>query len=259
MDDALDLPVADPWFVVSRVGDDVIHLCEPHVHRLLRCNVWHVRGRDRDMVVDTSLGLRPFRHLVERRLDRNTIAVATHVHGDHVGGMYEFEHRAIHASEADSLAETADVTLDIREYGPAVCGPYLDAGYDIPAVLVDAVPVGGLDGLTCERRSAPATELLEDGDVVDLGDRAFEVLHVPGHSIGSIALWEASTGVLFSGDAVYDGPLLDEMDGCDIPSYVDTMKRLRELPVSVVHGGHEDSFGRDRLVELCDAYLAMRA
>ena len=64
--------------------------------------------------------------------------------------------------------------------------------------------------------------------------------------------------MLFSGDALYDGPLLDELDGCDIPAYVDTMKRLRELPVTVVHGGHEPSFGRERLVELCDAYLANR-
>ena len=53
-------------------------------------------------------------------------------------------------------------------------------------------------------------------------------------------------------------PLLDELDGCDIEAYVDTMRRLRELPVSVVHGGHEPSFGRERLVEICDAYLVAR-
>jgi hypothetical protein len=37
------------------------------------------------------------------------------------------------------------------------------------------------------------------------------------------------------------------------------MKRLRQLPVSVVHAGHDPSFGRARLRELCDAYLAKRA
>ena len=109
-----------------------------------------------------------------------------------------------------------------------------------------------------EVRAAPATRLLDDGDVIDLGDRTFDVLHLPGHSPGSIGLWEAATGVLFSGDALYDGPLLDELDGSDIDAYVATIERLRELPVTVVHGGHERSFGRDRLVELCDAYLARR-
>ncbi len=84
------------------------------------------------------------------------------------------------------------------------------------------------------------------------------MLHLPGHSPGSVGLWERATGVLFSGDAVYDGPLLDELDGSDIDAYSATMRRLRDLPVTVVHGGHEPSFGRERLVEICDSYLAAR-
>lgn len=250
--------MADPWFVTERVDDGITLITEPHVHPLLRCNVWHVRGRRNDLVVDTSLGLRPLRHLVEREVEHDVLAVATHVHSDHIGGMHEFGARAIHPSEADQLAERGLVHLASRVFGPAVCQPYADAGYEIPDLFVDAVPAGGLPAATLDRMPAPATRLLEAGDVVDLGDRAFEVLHLPGHSPGSIGLWEASTGLLFSGDAVYDGPLLDELDGSDIAAYVETMKRLRDLPVTVVHGGHEPSFGRARLVELCDAYLATR-
>ncbi len=255
----LDLPVADPWFVVAAVDDGITLITEPHVHPLLRCNVWHVRGRSLDLVVDTSLGLRPLRHLVEHELGHDVMAVATHVHGDHVGGMHEFDRRSIHSSEADALAAPGVVVLDSSLYGAHVLGPYVDAGYEVPELLVDAVPIGGLASGPLERPAAPATVLLEHGDVVDLGDRSFQVLHLPGHSPGSIGLWEEATGVLFSGDAVYDGPLLDELDGCDIADYVETMRRLRELPVTVVHGGHEPSFGRERLVELCDAYLARRA
>ena len=33
------------------------------------------------------------------------------------------------------------------------------------------------------------------------------------------------------------------------------MERLLELPVSVVHAGHDPSFGRERLRELVRAYL----
>ncbi len=57
--------------------------------------------------------------------------------------------------------------------------------------------------------AAPATRLLWDGDVVDLGDRHFEVIHTPGHSPGGIALWEAATGILIAGDIVYDGELIE--------------------------------------------------
>ncbi|HEV7758426.1 MAG TPA: MBL fold metallo-hydrolase [Acidimicrobiales bacterium] len=255
-----DLPVADPWFVRERIDDTLTLVTEPHVHPLLRCNVWHVRGRDRDLVVDTALGLRPLRHLVERELDGPLLAVATHTHGDHTGGLHEFAERAVHRAEAARLDGSSAIvtTLDATQFGDAVVAPYRDAGYDIPDVLVDAVPAGPPLGLAVEVAPAPATWVLDEGDVIDLGDRAFEVLHLPGHSPGSIGLWDAVSGTLFSGDAVYDGPLLDEIDGSDIDDYLATMERLRELPVTVVHGGHEPSFDRRRLVELCDAYLTLR-
>jgi glyoxylase-like metal-dependent hydrolase (beta-lactamase superfamily II) len=254
----LDLPVADPWFVRRRIDDTITLVTEPHVHRLLRCNVWHVRGRDRDLVIDTSLGLQPLRHLVDGEMDGPVLAVATHAHPDHVGGHHEFAERAIHRAESDELAHASDMPLDSASYPPSVLGPYEAAGYHIPELLVDAVPSGPPIAVTVEIAAAPATWLLEDGDMIDLGDRAFEVLHLPGHSPGSIGLWDAAAGVLFSGDAVYDGPLLDELASSDIDQYLGTMRRLRDLPVEVVHGGHEASFGRERLVEICDDYLTAR-
>jgi glyoxylase-like metal-dependent hydrolase (beta-lactamase superfamily II) len=255
-------PVADPWFVRETVGQGITLLLEPHVHPLLRCNVWHVEGRDLDLVVDTSLGLAPLRHLVERALAKGMLAVATHSHGDHIGGLEEFQERAVHRREAAWLAQPVMLSLESRRYGESVLGPYRRAGYDIPDHFIDAVPPGGpaegIEMAIIERQPVVATRLLDDGDVIDMGDRAFEVLHLPGHSPGSIGLWEKVTGVLFSGDAAYDGPLLDELDGSDIEAYVGTMRRLRDLPVTVVHGGHEASFGRERLVEMCDQYIAAR-
>lgn len=252
------LPVADPWFVRERIDDTLTLISEPHVHPLLRCNVWHVRGRVHDLVIDTALGLAPLRHVVDPGLVRPLVAVATHAHGDHVGGLHEFAERLVHRAEAAQVGVAGGTTVDTTRFADTVLGPYRDAGYDIPDVLVDAVPPGGLGGWAVVVHPAPASRVLDEGDVIDLGDRAFEVLHLPGHSPGSIGLWEEETGTLFSGDAVYDGPLLDELDGSDVDAYVATMERLREMPVTVVHGGHEPSFGRQRLVELCDAYLAAR-
>jgi glyoxylase-like metal-dependent hydrolase (beta-lactamase superfamily II) len=254
----IDLPVADPWFVCRRVVDGITLITEPHVHPLLRCNVWHIHGRRFDLVIDTSLGLAPLRHLVERDLANGLLAVATHSHGDHIGGLHEFPDRAVHRAEADELARPVSNYLESVVYGDTVLDPYRRAGYSIPDLFIDAVPPGGLETTVCEGAPVPATRVLDGGDIIDLGDRSFEVLHLPGHSPGSIGLWEESTGTLFSGDAAYDGPLLDELVGSDVDAYVSTMHRLRDLPVTVVHGGHEPSFGRDRLIELCDDYLARR-
>jgi glyoxylase-like metal-dependent hydrolase (beta-lactamase superfamily II) len=73
-----------------------------------------------------------------------------------------------------------------------------------------------------------------------------------------MGLWEEASGTLFSGDAVYDGPLLDMLPESNVAHYVETMTRLRDLPVAVVHAGHEPSFGRKRLRELAEAYLQQR-
>ena len=125
----------------------------------------------------------------------------------------------------------------------------------VEGTLLDALPAPGYDPRAYRVRPAAPTRLLAEGDAVDLGDRCFEVLHLPGHSPGSIGLWEAATGTLFSGDAVYDGTLLDGLADSDRAAYVRTMRRLLELPVSVVHAGHCESFGRERLRELAAAYL----
>ena len=126
-------------------------------------------------------------------------------------------------------------------------------------LLIDALPEAGYDPHAYRVTPTVPNRVLEDGDVIDLGDRHFEVLHLPGHSPGSVGLWEERTRTLFSGDAIYDGPLLDDLPDSSIADYVRTMKRLRDTPARIVHGGHEESFGRDRLVELADAYLEKRA
>jgi glyoxylase-like metal-dependent hydrolase (beta-lactamase superfamily II) len=195
------------------------------------------------------------KHLFEKQLT----AVATHAHYDHVGGLHEFPDRAIHGAEAAKVAAGFSASLSGGAKDDAILASIRAAGYLVPDELFTAVPDAAYDPKSYGVAAAPPTRTIDEGDVIDLGNRRFEVLHLPGHSPGSIGLWEARTGTLFSGDAIYDGPLLDEIDGADIRAYIRTMKRLRELPVEVVHAGHDPSFGRARLIELVDAYLAKRA
>lgn len=249
--------IADQWFVQRRLDDAITLITEPHVHRFLRCNVWHVRGRDRDLLVDTALGIASLREAARDLIEKPLIAAATHTHADHTGGMHEFDERLVHAAEATSMAEAEDgMRLRTSGFGAANLRAFEDAGYVFATDdLLDALPHADFDPDAHALVPAPPTWVVEEGDVVDLGDRSFEVLHIPGHSPGSIGLWEAATGILFSGDAVYDGPLLDNIEGADIADYIKTMERLRTLPVTVVHGGHDPSFGRNRLIDICDTYL----
>ena len=251
--------IADRWFEFQRVDDQITLIWEPHVAPLIRCNIWHVRGGDRDMLVDTGLGMASLREAAKHLLEKPVAAVATHAHYDHIGGLHEFPERVVHGAEAAKVAAGHSASLFGAAKGDAILESIRAAGYDVPPELFTAVPAASYDPTSYCVAPAPATRIVAEGDVIDLGNRRFEILHLPGHSPGSIGLWEAESGVLFSGDAIYDGPLLDELPGSDIAAYVATMKRLRDLPVDVVHAGHDPSFGRERLRELCDAYLAKRA
>lgn len=254
------LPIAERWFEIKRISDDITLLWEPHVTPLMRCNIWHVRGRDRDLMIDTGMGIASLRQAAKHLLDKKVTAVATHAHTDHIGGHHEFEHTLVHELEADELRSPRDKgTLLASVMGAEEIRKLAIAGYPIEGDLITALPSAEYDVVGYATKDSPVTEIVAEGDVVDIGNRHFEVLHLPGHSPGSIGLWEAATGTLFSGDAIYDGPLLDEIDGAHIPTYVRTMKRLRDLPVEIVHAGHDPSFGRARLIELCDAYLEKRA
>ena len=85
------------------------------------------------------------------------------------------------------------------------------------------------------------------------------MLHLPGHSPGSIALFDPVDGSLFSGDVVYEGELLDSIVGADVAQYRASLLRLRSLPVRVVRPGHGPSFGRRRLHAIIDRYLKERS
>ena len=255
----MGLSIAGRWFERQALDDGVTLLREPHVHAVWRCNIWHVRGRDRDLLIDTGIGVASLLEAAADLFERPLAALATHAHVDHVGGLHEFDERIAHAAAAERLAAgDRGVRLAPAERGPDYVAGLAAAGYDVPDLLLDALPTRGYDVRAFAVRPAPATRLVGEGDVIDLGDRRFTVLHLPGHSPCSIGLWEAATATLFSGDAIYDGPLLDDLPGSDVAAYVATMQRLRRMAPKVVHGGHDGSFGRERLVALADAYLASR-
>lgn len=254
------MKVADRWFERVVHPDGVTQLTEPHVHPLIRCNIFHVKGRDRDLVIDTGIGAAPLRDELAKLTDRPVVAVATHIHYDHVGGLHEFDTRVMHRLEASRMSPYKEFSGLLRSHFDAeTLGFLAQVGYGIDDdALIDALPHEGYDPK--EFRITPTTPnlVVDDGDRIDLGDRSFAVLHLPGHSPGNIGLWEEPSETLFTGDAIYDGPLLDSLPDSNVSHYLETMERLRRTPARIVHGGHDPSFGRERLIELIDDYVASR-
>ncbi len=50
------LTVKPYWFSRKKIDHDMTLLWEPHVVAFARCNIWHIRGRDRDLLIDSGMG-----------------------------------------------------------------------------------------------------------------------------------------------------------------------------------------------------------
>ena len=232
---------ADHWYENIRMGDDITLIHEPWIRPFYRCNMWHVRGRDRDLLLDSGLGHFSLKQHVSLVSERALTCVASHAHFDHIGNHHEFPGCCVHHAEAHILANPRNDWTLADPYATDEMFFRQPAGWDHETYHVKPASVG---------------RELTAGDIIDLGDRAFEVIHTPGHSPGGIGLYERKTGIFLSGDVIYDGPLIDDAYHSSVPTYMATLEALKQLPVSVVHGGHYPSFGAVRLHQLIDEYLA---
>ncbi|WP_009633719.1 MBL fold metallo-hydrolase [Synechocystis sp. PCC 7509] len=237
-------PVCDSWFVTQKISDCLYRINEHHYWEWNRANLWLIKGETQDLLIDTGLGVASLRQHIAGLIDKPLLAIASHIHYDHAGGIHEFDNIAIHPAEAEALRQgDAYAALCAPEYNGVLDEHFAQLPY--PGFTVSQYTFNAVE----------PTVLLQEGDILDLGSRAFEVLHLPGHSPGSIALYDRQSQELFSGDIVYDGDLLDLLPGSDIPTYINTYERLQKLPVDTVYPGHYHSFGKERLQELMADYL----
>ena len=245
MESVLGMHIATPetWYAARPLSDGITWIYEPFIKEYYRCNIWHVRGRDRDLLVDSGMGVVSLRKQISMLAERPVLAVASHTHFDHIGTHHEFAERAVHPAEAHILAH------------PTRANTFADY-YVADNGIFTALPPGDWQAQHYEVKPAPAQTMLEEGSVVDTGDRSFVVLHLPGHTDGSIALYERATETLFAGDVIYDGEhSYNTDDAAGMRLYVASMKRLLNLPVHVVHGGHYPSFGQDRMRTIIRDFL----
>ncbi|MBI5654003.1 MAG: MBL fold metallo-hydrolase [Chloroflexi bacterium] len=80
--------------------------------------------------------------------------------------------------------------------------------------------------------------ILEDGQHFKCGDRAFEVIHTPGHSADSICLYCQTDGVLFVGDTPV---IIRATDAPYDARFVHALERLCRKDVRAIYFGHGDS------------------
>ena len=232
------------WFHTRALDPGVFVTLEPAVDPMFRASIVTILGRDRDLQFDFGCGLLALRPALPLSA-KPVLAVASHAHIDHIGGFHEFADRLGHAAEAAGFAGQPGVETfadEFRHWPDPVSHP----------------PAPGWSIADWTLHPAPLTGTLEDGDRIDLGDRQFTVLHLPGHSPGGIGLLDETDGLFLTGDAIYDDEILDDLPGASIPDYLRTMDRLRTIDLRLAIGAHGPEMSRPRLKAIAQDYLRRR-
>jgi hydroxyacylglutathione hydrolase len=81
-----------------------------------------------------------------------------------------------------------------------------------------------------------ADRKLNDNDLIEIGEMTWEVMHIPGHSAGAVALYNRELRVLIPGDAVYADYAIGRFDlyGADPSRHRDSLYRLAELEADIL-------------------------
>jgi glyoxylase-like metal-dependent hydrolase (beta-lactamase superfamily II) len=171
--------------------------------------------------------------------------VLTHYHADHRGSAAELVARTgaavlAHPIEAPVIdgrqpqlpPNLVDFERPIAEGVLATMAPQVAAGGPLSLDDLGRALVAGLS-----TGPVPVTREVEDGDTTAGGG---QIVHIPGHTPGSIALFVPALGALFTGDtlASHEGQVIPGVFNVDRPELMRSIAKLARLEATVACFGH---------------------
>ena len=238
----VEKPVAELWYGVQSFDKDIVRLREIYLDAYAVGDIWIVRGSKQAVALDCGSGIVPPGPMVKTLANKPVFAIALNSGYDHAGGWSSFEHRACHPGDVPVLEYPTTDDAGVFDY--------------LTDEMFYALPRAGFKARDYLRRGAAPTRLLEDREIIDLGDRTLQVLHTPGRSPGGLSVWERTTGTLFSSEILYDGDHGLAWPPDDSASYRESLRRLSKLPVNRVLAGHYSPFDGTRMRTLIKEQLA---
>ncbi|HEX4208579.1 MAG TPA: MBL fold metallo-hydrolase [Ktedonobacteraceae bacterium] len=225
------------WFEVQELDPGVHLISEPgHVNSFL------IQGNKSAILFDTGLGVANIRKVAEELSNLPLLVVNSHYHFDHTGGNRLFKEIAIHRVGAPllqqpSAPELAEKYMAYTQRMLKAWGPYKEAD-DIYFHLLTTERMirplpEGFDPASYQVVPTIPTQLLEEGDVLDLGGRRLQVMHTPGHSPDCICLFDEQNSLLFGGDTINTGPIYAQLEDSDVEAFAKSTARLATLADTV--------------------------
>lgn len=208
------------WFTIDKIDENTYVISEYRHWEETHCYL--LNGTEKSLLIDTGLGICNIYDEVVKLTDKPVIAVATHIHWDHIGGHKYFPEFYAHSEEINWLNGGFPLSAEtVRNMVVDRCD--LPEGFDVSSyTMFQGMP----------------KRVLKDMDIIDIGGRVVEVLHTPGHSPGHLCFFEKDKGYLFTGDLVYKDTLFAYYPSTDPIAYLASLERIAELSVGRVFPAH---------------------
>ncbi len=204
---------SNDWFEVYQFEHNVWAIYEPFQWQEVISYL--IIGNSSALLVDSGNGIGDIKAVVDRLTDKPVRIINTHSHFDHIGGNYQFE-TILSPSTEFSISNSKgnnSQTIKTEVSTEALCKS-LPKGVTQKSHAIKPYSI---------------TAKVKDGDMIDLGGRKIEILYIPGHTDDSIALFEAESGYLWTGDSFYEGPIWLWFPETDVHAYQQSISRLAAL------------------------------
>lgn len=230
------------WFTIDKIDTDTFCISEYRHWEETHCYL--LNGSERSLLIDTGLGICNIYEQIIKLTDKPIIAIATHIHWDHIGGHQYFPDFYVHAAELDWLNGKFPLPLTvIRDMVIDRCD--LPEGYDVN---------------TYQFFQGTPTKVLHGEEEIILGNRIIKVIHTPGHSPGHLCFWEKERGYLFTGDLVYKDTLFAYYPSTDPQAYLHSLEKVASLPAERVFPAHHTlDIQPEILFRMRDAFRELKA
>jgi glyoxylase-like metal-dependent hydrolase (beta-lactamase superfamily II) len=210
------------WFTIDHIDKDT-HIISEYKH-WEENHSYLLNGKEYSLLIDTGLGIMNIYNEVMKLTDKPVIAVATHAHWDHIGGLRYFPEFYVHEDEVSWLYGKFPLSIE-----------------QVKALVVDRCELPEeFDVNEYEIYQGIAKRVLHDNDIIDIGGRLIQVLHTPGHSPGHMCFYEKDKEYLYTGDLVYKGTLFAYYPSTDPEAYLHSIDRIATLSVKRVFPAHHD-------------------
>ena len=224
-------------------------------------SMYLILGRKKALLIDTAYSSTDVPGLIARVCEMPLLVVNTNGRMDHIGGNRYFKKVYLNRPDHELAKRESDpvVIKDLLEQIPEIRKSYKELLKN-EAYQRDWDTV--LKGFKTKYLDLP-----EEG-CFDLGERTVSIIETPGHTGGSICLFDEESGILFAGDMLDTKCVeLNRKESADIETYRDSLLKIKEVclgqSVHVIyasrHGNPVPMELLDRYLELCDGIIAGKA